>query len=189
MKLWLARHARPLVADGVCYGASDVPADVQATLDAGADLAARLPPGLVVSSSPLSRCLQLADALQALRPELHCRRDARLAEMNFGAWEVRLWNDIAKEEFDAWTADFAHHRCGGGESVTQVMARTQAALADVRREAVDALWITHAGVIRAVGLLAGGVAVPLRAADWPRECPGFGQSICIDLGGDSGKTP
>ena len=27
MKLWLLRHARVLLPDGLCYGASDVPAD------------------------------------------------------------------------------------------------------------------------------------------------------------------
>ena len=29
-RLWLVRHAAPLVAPGTCYGALDVPADAQA---------------------------------------------------------------------------------------------------------------------------------------------------------------
>jgi alpha-ribazole phosphatase len=179
MKLWLARHAFPLVAEGLCYGANDVPADAQATRDAAQILAATLPSGLAVSSSPLQRCLQLAEALQGLRPDLHYRCDARIAEMDFGSWEGRRWSDIAKEEFDRWTADFAHHGCGGGESVAQLMARTAAALADVREEGVDALWITHAGVIRAVGLLAAGSLLPRSATDWPRESLAFGQCACL----------
>jgi alpha-ribazole phosphatase len=179
MMLWLARHALPVVAQGLCYGASDVPADAQATRETAQALADTLPPGLAVSSSPLARCQQLAEALHGLRPDLHYRCDARIAEMDFGAWEGRRWSDITKDEFDRWTADFAHHGCGGGESVAQLMARTAAALADAREEGADALWITHAGVIRAVGLLAAGILVPRSAADWPREGLAFGQCDCI----------
>ncbi|AMO21730.1 alpha-ribazole phosphatase [Ramlibacter solisilvae] len=181
MKLWLVRHALPVVAEGVCYGASDVPADDQATREAAQRLAAGLPPGLAVSSSPLARCLQLADALQGLRSDLAYRSDARLSEMNFGAWEQQRWDAIAPAEFERWTADFAHHACGGGESVAQLMARAAAALAEARHRGADSLWITHAGVIRAVSLLAAGVTLPRNAADWPREGLGFGQAACIQL--------
>jgi alpha-ribazole phosphatase len=181
MKLWLARHALPSVPDGLCYGASDVPADAGSTREAAQLLAASLPRGLAACSSPLVRCVQLAEALHGLRPDLRVRADARLAEMDFGSWEGRFWRDIAKEEFDLWTADFAHHACGGGESVAQLMARTAAALADARTDGVDALWVTHAGVIRAVGLLAAGIVLPRSAADWPRAGLGFGQASCIEF--------
>ena len=30
-RLWLVRHAQPVVATGTCYGALDVPADAAAT--------------------------------------------------------------------------------------------------------------------------------------------------------------
>jgi alpha-ribazole phosphatase len=183
MKLWLARHALPVVAEGLCYGASDVPADARATCEAAQALAETLPTSLAVSCSPLQRCVQLAEALHGLRADLDYRCDARIAEMDFGNWEGRRWSDIAKEEFDRWTADFAHHGCGGGESVAQMMARTAAALAHAREEGADALWITHAGVIRAVGLLAAGIQLPRSAADWPREGLGFGQCACIEFPG------
>ena len=39
MKLWLVRHAKPLVDEGVCYGASDLDADPEATLAAAQELA------------------------------------------------------------------------------------------------------------------------------------------------------
>jgi len=189
MKLWLARHARPLVAEGLCYGASDVSAHEGATREAAQALAATLPSGLIVRSSPLSRCVKLAEALHGLRPDLAYARDTRLAEMDFGSWEGRPWSDITQEEFDLWTGNFTQHACGGAESVAQLMARTAAALADARRDAKDALWITHAGVIRAVGLLAAGIALPGSAADWPREGLAFGQASYIDFSADSGKTP
>ena len=39
MSLWLARHARPLVAPGCCYGQWDVPADAADTARAAQALA------------------------------------------------------------------------------------------------------------------------------------------------------
>ena len=184
MKLWLARHGPPLVASGVCYGATDVPADPQATLLAARELAGKLPAGLAVSSSPLRRCRQLADALCALRLDLDCRVDPRLAEMDFGCWEGVRWDAIARADFDSWTADFAGWRCGGGESVALLMARVAQALADARRAGSDTLWITHGGVVGAVRLLASGVAVPKQAGDWPRDALGFGQAEWLALAPD-----
>lgn len=181
MKLWLVRHALPLAAEGLCYGASDVAADPRASLQAAGMLARVLPRALGVRCSPLRRCRQLADALRVLRPDLGGRVDARLAEMDFGQWEGRRWVDIAQHEFAAWTADFTGYRCGGGESVGRLLARVEEALADARRADTDALWITHGGVIRAVRLRAGGVAPPVRADQWPREGLDFGQVECIDL--------
>ena len=181
MKLWLLRHGPPLVDSGICYGASDVPADSQATLRAAHVLAGQLPAGLAMRSSPLLRCRQLADALCALRRDFACSEDPRLAEMDFGRWEGRPWDAIGRHEFDAWTADFPGHRCGGGESVALLMARVGAALAETRRASGDALWITHGGVVRAVRLLAAGIAVPRRADEWPRDGLGFGEAQCIVL--------
>ena len=62
-RLWLVRHAQPLVAPGVCYGALDLRADPAATADSAQRLAAALPPRLSASHSPLQRCEQLAHAL------------------------------------------------------------------------------------------------------------------------------
>lgn len=181
MKLWLLRHAPPLVAEGTCYGASDVAVDPHGTLAAAQALALELPAGVAVRCSPLRRCRQLAQALEALRPDLAAATDPRLAEMDFGRWEGRPWAAIGRHELDAWTADFPGHRCGGGESVAQLMARVGAALADVRGAGRDALWVTHGGVVRAVRLLAAGIALPRRADEWPREGLGFGEMECIPL--------
>ena len=180
MKLWVVRHAKPLLASGVCYGSTDVQADDQATQQAAENLAAALPQGLTVRSSTLQRCEHLSTCLRRLRPDLTLKSDPRIAEMHFGAWEGRPWADIPKTEIDAWTADFEHHRPGGGESVQAFMRRVQAALADELRSGADeAVWITHAGVARALRLIAQGIAQPTHADQWPREAPGFGQwDIC-----------
>ncbi|AEG92740.1 histidine phosphatase family protein [Ramlibacter tataouinensis] len=188
MKLWLVRHARPIVQEGICYGATDLPADPQATLEAARALAAALPTGLAVRCSPLRRCLQLAQALHALRPDLAHETDARLAEMDFGTWEGQRWDAIGRTAFEAWMADFARHRCGGGESVAVLMARVGQAMAEVRAGHRDVLWISHAGVVRAARMLARGVPAPAQASDWPADGVGFGAAHCLDLC-DPGETP
>ncbi len=175
MKLWLVRHAPVLLAPGSCYGALDVPADAAATLATAQTLADVLPQGLRVSTSPLQRCEHLTHALYGLRPDLMLKTDARLREMNFGNWEGRRWDAIAQSEFDAWTADFADHAVGGhGESVRAVMARVGQAFDELSGEA-DAVWITHAGIIRATQLLARGIRQVERADQWPPDGVACGQ--------------
>ena len=113
MKLWLARHAQPLIAPGICYGATDIAAEPQATREAAHALAQRLPPGLPVVSSSLQRCEQLSQFLRGLRPDLIYTTEARLVELDFGCWEGQRWDGIAQVAYNGWTADFGHHRFGG----------------------------------------------------------------------------
>jgi alpha-ribazole phosphatase len=177
MRLWLVRHARVALPEGVCYGASDVAADAQATEAAARQWAERVPPRLVVRHSPLQRCERLALSLQGLRPDLTLESDARLRELDFGGWEGRLWSAIGREAMDAWLADFAEARPGGhGESVAALMARVGAAFDDWRASERDAVWITHAGVIRAARLMAQGVRSVQVARDWPVQSVAFGEA-------------
>lgn len=173
------RHAEVAAAPGLCYGASDLPADAAATRAAARALAARLPQGLALRVSPLRRCVLLARTLQALRPDLVPEPDARLREFDFGAWEQRRWADIGRAEFDAWMADFARARPGGGENVAELMARVAAAWDDWRASGRDAVWVTHAGVIRAARLLAGGRRQVAAAPDWPTEGLEFGAVLTL----------
>lgn len=179
MKLWLARHAQPLIDAGICYGATDVAADAALTTDAAQFLAASLPENTVCRISSLQRCQQLAAALQSMRPDLSINSstctDTRLAEMNFGQFEGQSWSDIPKAEVDAWTANFGSHRFGGQESANEVLQRVAQALQDSQAlQTEHVLWITHAGVMRAATLLANGVMQLETANQWPREVPAFG---------------
>lgn len=176
-RLWLVRHAQPVVAASVCYGATDMPADSAATDAAAAALAPVLPQAARLWSSPMRRCVQLADALLLVRPDLHLRLDARLVEMDFGCWEGVPWDAIPKAAIDAWTAQFWHCRFGGRDSVAALMARVGAAWADTHRDSGPVVWVTHAGVIRAAGLLARGITTVQDAAQWPARAPGFGQHM------------
>ncbi len=176
MTLWLVRHAQPLVKAGLCYGALDLAADPAATAQTARALADALPTGIMLRSSPLQRCTELAQTLLALRADLSLQTDVRLVEMNFGRWEGRAWDDLPRAELEAWTADFAHYRAGGsGESVTQVMERVGQALDNARCSGLDQVWITHGGVIKAASLLVRGVSVVENPCDWPSQGLSWGQ--------------
>ncbi|WP_101048117.1 histidine phosphatase family protein [Macromonas nakdongensis] len=189
LELWLVRHARPLVEPGVCYGRLDVPADPAHTAASAQALAAALQaapqpaPTLPVWASPRTRTWALANALATLAPvglSMQApRADERLAEMDFGHWEGRRWDTLPRAELDAWTNDFHHHRPGGGENVAGFLARVRAALDDCHRQAQAlgarrAVWVTHAGVVRAVQVWLAQTPQPLRAQDWPTAACDFG---------------
>ena len=181
MALWLVRHAKPLIALGICYGQLNMPADAEATRACAAKLATVLSAGTQVVTSSLQRCEHLASVLIGLRPDLTLEIDSRLQEMRFGNWEGRAWADIAKTALDDWTANFARYPAGTtGENVSQFMARVAAAF-DAINPAQDTLWITHAGVIRAAGLIASGVRHVTQADQWPADAPAYGQWCKLDL--------
>lgn len=189
-RLWLVRHAQPLVAPGTCYGVLDIPADPDATRAAAQRLATALPSDARVFYSTLQRCEQLALCLQALRPDLAPNPDTRLREMDFGDWEGQAWDAIARSDIDTWTAAFASYRPGNGENLAAVLARVAAALqdhcarsSDLCGHLQDVVWITHAGVIRSVAWLQKhGAGVMPRSEEWPVAAPGWGEWAFAELG-------
>jgi alpha-ribazole phosphatase len=190
--LWLQRHAQPLVAPGVCYGRTDMAADDKATAAAAQALqsawAAEALPAGTVWHSPLQRCTQLAAALQTQAPAFQLRACNDLAEMDFGAWEGQRWDGIAREEMQAWTAEFMAYAPGGGESLATMMARITRALDAARQQARETgqpvLWISHAGVAQcAHWLLTRGQRLPL-AKDWPSVKLAYGEWLRLPLFGD-----
>lgn len=152
------RHTRPAIAEGTCYGRSDLALDDG--FEAGlAAILRDLPPVSSVRTSPLSRCRRLAERLAAARG-LPLDVDEALVEMDFGAWEGVPWCDVPRSELDAWALDFRHARPHGGESVAMLEARVGAALADAASIRPPTLWVAHAGVARAAAALTG------RAQGW-----------------------
>ena len=146
----LVRHPEPLGGAGRCYGRTDLDVD-PAVLDAtatrlGADLLTRggAAPGRVVTS-PLRRARLLGERLAA-ELERPLVTDDRLTEIDFGRWEGLLWDDVPREELDAWAADLTGYRGHGGESVDDLAARVAGAMVDWRPGDVV---VTHLGVVRA----------------------------------------
>ena len=148
MRLYLIRHPQPEVAPGICYGSTDLPVSAQENQRALAALGA-LPPDAPLYASPLRRCREFAALLAAARGFANVIHDARLAEMDFGAWEMRAWNAIPRAEIDAWAADPAGYCAAGGESVTQMAQRVREFVTDLHRLRLEqAVVVCHAGTIR-----------------------------------------
>jgi alpha-ribazole phosphatase len=89
------------------------------------------------------------------------RVDGRLAELDFGRWEGRLWKDIPRIEIDAWAEDPVRRSPPGGENFESLQLRALAALGEACRLAADRMPIlcTHAGVIRALLAKARGLSL------------------------------
>jgi alpha-ribazole phosphatase len=132
--------------------------------------------------SPLQRCTQLAHALSDLRPDLKPQTDMRLREMDFGKWEGVAWDAIPMAEVKAWTDDFGEYRFGGVESANQVLVRVSALWDEARQHPDETqIWITHAGVARAISLLSKGSRKVTKANQWPKDAPEYGEWWKIDL--------
>lgn len=183
-RLILIRHAQPLIAKGVCYGQLDVEADLAASELAALRVqhffstSGQLVPHIYCSA--LRRTQVLAQTLASHFPNTEVRQDARLNEMNFGSWEGVAWDQIPRPALDAWTINFGAHPFGGAESCNQVIARVADAYDELQRndleDEADVLWVTHAGVIRALNFyLETGCREIKHVNDWPLSAPTFGE--------------
>ncbi|MEM7741360.1 MAG: alpha-ribazole phosphatase [Pseudomonadota bacterium] len=147
MALILVRHTTPLVAEGTCYGRTDL--DVASSFEQEASAVSLALPSFVrIVTSPLQRCRKLAAFLNRSK-NLPLTIEPRLAEMDFGRWEGVLWSEIPRGELDRWAADFLHACPHDGESVATLRLRTQQALREVNTVGEHTLVVTHSGVIRA----------------------------------------
>lgn len=182
MRLYLIRHGKPAVAHGICYGAADVEVPACEHLPLAAALAAQLPRDTPVWTSPAVRCTALAGALASALGSSAPVPDARLREIDFGAWEMRSWDRIPREEVDAWAADPLAYRPGGGESVMQVCERVASFYADLNAAgAAQAIVVCHAGTIRLLARLHAGLtpAESARAAAGEPHRIGYGELLVL----------
>lgn len=181
MRLYLVRHAKPDIRSGVCYGSSDVGVSPEENAAAFERLRRQLPLGAPVYSSPLQRCCRLAALIS---PDSYTV-DARLAEMDFGAWELRAWDDIPRTEIDAWANDLVNFRPGAGESVMRVTQRVHAffrAICEQKHDAV--IVICHAGTMRLLVECVNAVSildVATRAASAAHQIA-YGDMLVLEFG-------
>lgn len=154
-----ARHPRPLVAGRVCYGRTDVPLAEPAAAAVPALVAAAGWEGIGrIVCSPAQRARLVAEAVaEATGAPLHT--DDRLQEMDFGAWENRAWAKLPRVEIDAWAADPLRYRPGGGENVEAVLHRVRRAWTGLASAEETTLVVTHAGPIRCLLHIAGGMPI------------------------------
>lgn len=160
------RHPRPAAVVGRCIGRTEVPVDRRKAKRLAHRIRARARregwPRVVVTS-PLSRCADVGRWLACWGWQ-H-RVDACLAELHFGDWDGKLWQDIAAADIEAWTLDFADHAPGGGESVRQLMARCRAFMAACGDGPMCV--VGHAGWVNTARWVVAGRTEPGTAAEWP----------------------
>jgi alpha-ribazole phosphatase len=176
--LYLIRHPRPWNAAGLCYGRHDLGVAAYNVAEAAQAVRERIPQAALrtaaVFSSPSTRCMLLARELAAPR-EPAIAED--LMEISFGEWEGRLWDDLPREELDAWADDVWNYRPGGAESAAMVAQRWARWSSSMRESDGMAVAVTHAGFIR-VALTCAGL---LPDATFSRESIEFGSVHSIEL--------
>lgn len=159
--LLIWRHPRPCGAQGRCIGSrTDLGVDPRRAKRLAhriRSLARREGLSRTIHTSTLTRSLAVGRWLKRWGWQLRVLPD--LAELDFGAWDGRAWDHIPQSEIDAWCADFAQHRPGGGESLAQLFERARAWQPASR----VALVVGHAGWMQARAAR----ALPRRAVDWP----------------------
>lgn len=166
MELYVVRHIRPAIAEGICYGHLDVPIPADHAI-AHRAIAAQLPVQTPVFSSPLSRCSLLAATID---PEF--TTDERLKELHFGRWEGQAWDQIDRTELDPWGNDYIHLAPPEGESLQTLLDRFREFSDELLQSGLpSAIVVTHSGIIRCAMHLYRGVALDQIMA----EKVGFGE--------------
>ena len=148
MEIYLIRHTAPLIEKGIFYGHSDIPL-ASTFMQEWEAIQPRLPVEIdLLFSSPLSRCMQLAEKLQQ-HYQIPLLADKRLMEMHFGEWELQAWNLIDQQALHKWMDNYVFEACPGGESYTDLIFRVKAFTQELRKLShCKVMVISHGGVIK-----------------------------------------
>ena len=172
LDLYLIRHPKPEVDPSLCYGAVDLPLAEDAAAVASR-LTPLLPADARVVSSPLSRARLLAEALAT-----RVNTDARLAELDFGEWEMKPFADIPPEGFEVWGHSLIDFRAPGGELYADMAARVWAAFEAHRADTKALVIVAHNGPMRALT----GTLLGLPANRWLNLEFEFGRLTHLTIG-------
>jgi len=148
MEIYLIRHTKPKIEDGICYGQSDI--DLSPSFENDfQNLMQKIPSSFdIIFSSPLKRCRALAEKLNAKK----IIYDNLLIELNFGEWEMKKWDEINKDDLNKWMSNYVNVSPPGGENYKQLNERVkqfwQKNISELNKDKIAI--VTHAGVIRAV---------------------------------------
>ncbi|TGK21025.1 histidine phosphatase family protein [Leptospira fluminis] len=169
MEILLIRHTTPEVEPGTCYGWTDL--GLPSTFEKEAGELAKILPGRVnsIRTSPLFRCYSLAEFLskrwEAIGKPPAWKVDPRIRELNFGAWEGKLWEEIPRQETDHWMENYVHRSPPDGETYSDLRDRVSEAWEEtlkeghtwekIRKEEGEneeyrEAWVSHGGVIRCI---------------------------------------
>lgn len=177
MEVYLIRHTSPAIEKGICYGQSDIFLNGDLFDEESQLVRTKVPIQFdCVYSSPLNRCLTLA---QTLSPDVI--QDDLLKEIHFGEWEMQPWKDIAAEPLNRWMNDFVNEPVPGGENYLALHQRSAQFLNKLLDKKVETVGIvTHAGNIRSLISLV--LDLPLKNSF--RLNPGYGSVTHLSIASD-----
>jgi len=178
VSLHVWRHPKPVGALGLCIGRADLPVDRRKAKRLAHRVRAHARRHALARHIVTSR-LRRSAAVGEVLAQWGWRHtvDARLDEFDFGAWDGRPWAEVAPDELDAWGRDFAAYRAGAGESVSALLERCAAFVAEGSTFGGRCV-IGHAGWISAAcWLQANGGEMP-QASTWPAAVA-YGQRVTL----------
>jgi alpha-ribazole phosphatase len=149
MPIYLIRHTTPDIIKGLCYGQLDV--DVTNSFGQEADAIKKILEDEQcenIFSSDLQRCTKLAKYLFDAK---YIKYNERIREINCGAWEGMLWNDIPEQELMPWMNNFVETPTKNGESYLDLYKRLISVWLEHTEEYDNNFtWVVHGGVIRTI---------------------------------------
>lgn len=133
------------VPAGVCYGQTDVPLCCSFETEAQ-KVKSNLSENIFdeVYTSPLSRCVRLADFCGFP----NAIQDERIKEINFGKWEMTPFSDLTDSYAQKWFNDWINTPTPDGESLMDEYERVSSFLDELLTHKISSACIfTHGGVI------------------------------------------
>lgn len=151
LELWLVRHGESVWnREGRVQGRSDPPLSAL-----GRRQAERLAPRLAAahfSAAYSSGILRASETARLALPSLQAEPDARLRELDFGAWEGRRWREVAQTDraaLDAWFLEPYTSHPPAGETYEALSTRVWEWRISLP-EAGRVVAFTHGGPIRSL---------------------------------------
>ena len=149
MKLYLIRHGKTLANEKHLYcGSTDLPLSEHGAAELQ-QIHYEVPAGCRFLTSGLLRTEQ---TLQLLFGEVPHSVDRRFAEVNFGVFEMKSYEELKeREDYQTWiTGDNERNIPPQGESGEQMLRRVLAGLEELLAGPADTVLVTHGGVIAAI---------------------------------------
>lgn len=155
MTIYICRHGRTEAnASGLLLGRAD-PALDPSGVEQAAAIAAALPAGATVYSSPLQRCLLTASAYAD-----DIIVDDRLIELDYGDLDLMPLAEVPAETWKQWRADTSFAP-PNGESLQQLFDRVSAFLDEISQVEGDVALFSHVSPIKAAMAWALGCGVEI----------------------------
>jgi len=174
MEIYLIRHTKVAVEQGVCYGQKDV--DLADSYPEELDAVKEKLKGIEfdqIFTSPLSRAKKLATDIFGDKVQ----EEKRLMELNFGDWEGKVWDEIKDPLFPAWMEDFVNKKCSNGESFVMLRDRVLEFWNEVKAKDCERIAIfSHGGVMRTINAINKNIKLE---DSFNEPTPAFGEVVII----------